>query len=95
LNPLRSGEHDCLLPLILLALIVGLALARSDTMQRAALRFHPYMGIPRQHGAGGIDLHKRLPTTVKHRVVQPRDLVDATATKMRIHSRQHPDRKLA
>jgi len=52
-----------LLPLcILLALFVGRALAHGDLVKRAPLRFHPHVGIAREHGARDVsgDTHDHL-----------------------------------
>jgi len=55
------------------------------------------ISLQRVHGSrtAWIDLHKGLPAIVENRVAQLRDLVDAAAAQVRIHTRQHADRKLA
>jgi hypothetical protein len=45
-----------------LALLVGRALARGDFVEGAPFRFHPHVGVPREHGARDVpwDAHDHL-----------------------------------
>ena len=44
-----------------LALLVGIALPLGDFIERAPLRFHPHVGVAREHGARDVagDAHNR------------------------------------
>jgi hypothetical protein len=51
-----------LLPSVRLALLVSRALACGDLIQSAPFRFHPHVGVAREHGARSVpgDAHDRL-----------------------------------
>src|SRR5450759_4336479 len=54
LNHCLLSSHDSLMLCFLPALHIGGALARSDLVEGAPLRFHPDMRVARKHGARNV-----------------------------------------
>ena len=72
------NRRGLLLPIgVALALLVGRILSRGDLVEGAPLRFHPHVGVAREHGARDVsgDAHDHLVTRARLRELRDQRVV--------------------